>query len=169
MDLHKVTIHYDALASINIAEQEGILTVHTLMDCFANYPPIQEGFVLDFPTIRKYQEKSESMKRKVQKNKRMYKLQNFHGVNLVMMIKNKENKEDKIYIPNDMLKLLVKWYHDSMAHIEGANRLQTTIQRHFYNPKLHEAVKEYVMNCDECQRYKRGSTQYGYLSAQETP
>ena len=38
--------------------------IQTLMDCFINYPAIDQGFILDFPTIRKYQEESNSMKKK---------------------------------------------------------------------------------------------------------
>ena len=42
------------------------------------------------------------------KNKKLYKLQNFNGINLVMYMKNKEHKEDKIFVPDEMLKSLLK-------------------------------------------------------------
>lgn len=56
-----------------------------------------------------------------------------------------------------------------MSHVEGMDRLETTLSRHFYNPKLKNIAKDMVANCKACQKNKRGSKAYGKLSTREAP
>ncbi|KAG7345621.1 reverse transcriptase RNA-dependent DNA polymerase [Nitzschia inconspicua] len=79
----------------------------------------------------------------------------------------KDGEEPKICIPDEMLSWLVKYYHEISAHVEGATRLEKTIRRHYFHPKLSEAVQKLVLSCDTCQKNKRGSKTYGQLAPRE--
>ena len=63
----------------------------------------------------------------------------------------------------------VKWYHAAMLHAEGMERLEQTIRRHFFHPRLRETVREVVRSCEVCQKMKRDSStqQYGELAPRE--
>ncbi|KAG7358150.1 hypothetical protein IV203_014737 [Nitzschia inconspicua] len=63
-----------------------------------------------------------------------------------------------------MLSRLVKYYHEISAHVEGATRLEQTIRRHYFHPKLSEADPNLVLSCDTCQKNKRGSKTNGQLA-----
>ncbi|KAG7345366.1 reverse transcriptase RNA-dependent DNA polymerase [Nitzschia inconspicua] len=79
----------------------------------------------------------------------------------------KDGEEPKICIPDEMLSRLVKYYHEISAHVEGATRLEKTIRRHYFHPKLSEALQKLVLSCDTCQKNKRGSKTYGQLAPRE--
>ena len=54
-----------------------------------------------------------------------------------------------------------------MAHVEGASRLERNIRRHFYHPDITKVINNIVKGCEECQKYKRGSRQYGLLAPRD--
>ena len=52
----------------------------------------------------------------------------------------------QIVIPNDMLEGLVCWYHHSTVHALGTTHLYTTIQQHFFHPKVRSEIQQQVKN-----------------------
>ncbi|CAB9529899.1 unknown protein [Seminavis robusta] len=46
-----------------------------------------------------------------------------------------QNDEDKIVLTKELLPKLVSFYHKSMAHVEGMDRLEQTIKTHFYHTR----------------------------------
>ncbi|KAL7577435.1 hypothetical protein ACA910_004721 [Epithemia clementina (nom. ined.)] len=77
------------------------------------------------------------------------------------------DQEWKIVVSNKMLPPLVAWYHKVTAHVEGQNRLKTTISQHFFHPALHKEITQQLQACDICARHKASSIAYGDLAPQE--
>ena len=66
-----------------------------------------------------------------------------------------------------MLPKFIKWYHETMAHVEGSSRIERTLKRHYYHPQMDEEINKLIQSCEACQKYKRGSRQYGELSPRD--
>ena len=61
--------------------------------------------------------------------------------------------EYRIFVPKDLREGIMEWYHLALMH-PGAGRMEASIRRCFTWPNCREDVRNYVKNCDECQRYK---------------
>ncbi|KAG7372073.1 hypothetical protein IV203_018216 [Nitzschia inconspicua] len=117
-----------------------------------------------FDTVHEYQFRDRGLQSCVN-SRQEYQRHLYGSKTLVTYCKNGE--EPKICIPDEMLSRLVKYYHEISAHVEGATRLEQTIRRHYFHPKLSEAVQKLVLSCDTCQKNKRGSKTYGQLAPRE--
>ena len=80
----------------------------------------------------------------------------------------KEGSPWKIYLPQQLLRSTIQWYHVSLGHI-GSSRLSDTLRMHFYHPKLQQECDDLVEKCDPCQRYKNVGRGHGSLAAREAP
>lgn len=47
------------------------------------------------------------------------------------------------------------------------DRLEATIRRHFYHPRLRQEIRQQIGTCDTCQRMKRDGQQFGNLAPRE--
>ena len=75
----------------------------------------------------------------------------------------------KIAVPSVMLPKLVHWYHLATAHVQGMDRLEATIRRHFYHPQLRATVQAELQNCSLCPKLRRGHRQHGQLAPRQAP
>ena len=71
-----------------------------------------------------------------------------------------------IYIPDELLPALIRWYHYVTGHA-GQTRLLQTIASRWYHPQLRVAVNNLVRSCEVCQRYKQSGPGYGLLPPRE--
>jgi len=135
-----------------------------LADCLLEYPTFDpEGrSPFHFETIRHYQQLSEPLKQQL--NSGLYRLRRFGNTDLICQL---EQYGDRIILSDEMLPRLVRWYHLATAHIEGINRLEATIGRHFYHPALRQEIQRQISVCHSCQINKRGGYQYGELAPRE--
>ena len=65
--------------------------------------------------------------------------------------------QGKIWIPNDeglKTSLIRKCHDDSLAEHEGTAKTTELVSRQYYQPRMRETSKQYVKNCDICQRSK---------------
>ena len=123
-------------------------------------------FPLSFNIIDCYQQYHPSLTEKL--NCAKYKKGSFHGSrNTIKLVTYK----DKIIIPQNFQKYVVKWYHMYLLHT-GMDRTESMIRQHFYWPGIREAVQKEVMVCDTWQHTKWSTKKYGKLPAEleeETP
>ena len=72
-----------------------------------------------------------------------------------------QNGVDKIVLTQEMLPRVVKYYHEVVAHAEGAGRLSQTIRQHFWHKDIDKECKRQVGECLTCMKMKRGGKVYG--------
>ena len=135
-----------------------------LADCLLEYPTFDpEGRMpFHFQTIRHYQQQSERLKQHL--NNGLYCVKRFGNADLICQL---EQNGGRIVLSDEILPRLVRWYHLTTTHIEGINRLEATIGRHFYHPALRQEIQRQISVCHTCQINKRGGYQYGELAPRE--
>ena len=140
-----------------------------LVDCLMEYPVFDEQakarHPFQFETIQWYQQQCNDTKQLLQLQPAIYKMQQFGDSQLICQME--KPAEPKIVLSNYMMPLLVKYYHESSAHAEGADRLTATICRHFHHPGLRQEIKNQIGPCKLCQQYKRHGGSYGELAPRE--
>ncbi|CAB9499057.1 Inherit from COG: Retrotransposon protein [Seminavis robusta] len=72
----------------------------------------------------------------------------------------RQNDEDKIVLTKELLPKLVSFYHKSMAHVEGMDRLEQTIKTHFYHRGIRDEVRKQIEQCEACAKNKRARRAY---------
>ena len=70
--------------------------------------------------------------------------------------------KDKIYVPKNIRKDTMEWYHNYLCH-PGITRLTKTLRRLFYWPGLDKDVKQHIKSCSTCRFTKLRSKKYGKL------
>ena len=138
-----------------------------LAECLLVHPEFDEHdrYPFQFETIRHYQQNCQALKQKLQQFPEHYKETTFGTTSLICY---RQDNEDKICLTAEILPKVITWYHEATAHVEGISRMEQNLKRHFYHPRMHEKVKEVLSSCVDCQKYKRGSRQYGHLAPRDT-
>ena len=81
--------------------------------------------------------------------------------------------QGKIWIPNDeelRTSLIRRNHDDPLAGHEGTAKTTEGVSRQYYWPEMRETIKQYVKNCDICQRSKVvRHAPYGILQPNEVP
>jgi len=81
--------------------------------------------------------------------------------------------QGKIWIPNNerIRTNLIRRHHDILqAGHRGTAKTTELVQRKYYWPKMRETIKQYVKNCDVCQRTKVvRQAPYGLMKPNEAP
>jgi transposase InsO family protein len=79
--------------------------------------------------------------------------------------------EDKLYIPSSMRSEWIQNEHDSpLAGHPGHLKTFDLVNRHFYWPKMHKDIMNYVARCEVCQRAKHDTQRpQGLLNPLEVP
>jgi hypothetical protein len=72
------------------------------------------------------------------------------------------NYDNKIYIPIQLIKRIVSWYHTYLQHPE-ITRMEATLRQNLTWPNLKKDVEAAVKNCHECQIGKKVRKKYGDL------
>lgn len=129
-------------------------------ECFLEHPVFDEHGRLpfQFETLKEYQERcSELQSMPCIFPDRFVKVR-FNQTELICF---RQNDEDRIVLTHDLLPRVVKYYHESMAHAEGAERLSKTIKRHYYHRDIDSLCKRHVQECTQCAKSRRGGKIYG--------
>ena len=137
-----------------------------LADCFLVYPYFDSDRRHPFrmETIAYYQKKCEKTQALLEKDPKTYQLKQMGDAQVLMYC---VADTFKVVLTDEMLPLVVKWLHKATAHAQGVTRLESTLKRTFYNPKIASAVRSEVANCTECQKNKKDGRQYGDLAPRE--
>ncbi len=73
----------------------------------------------------------------------------------------RQNDVDRIVLTHELLPKVIKYYHESMAHAEGAGRLSKSIRQHFHHKDIEKQCKQHVQECTKCAKARRGGRVYG--------
>lgn len=79
----------------------------------------------------------------------------------VLMYRKNNNSSPKIYLPSNLLDMVFKYFHNSMAgsHM-GIYKTVQRITQYFYRPNLANEIKQKVKDCDLCYQGKPASKIY---------
>jgi hypothetical protein len=80
-------------------------------------------------------------------------------------------RKGMLWVPCGLVPSVLKSEHDSkIAGHFGQDKTIELVRRHFWWPKMNEAIVDYIRSCPDCQRDKsRRHRQYGLLSPLELP
>ena len=70
--------------------------------------------------------------------------------------------KNKIYVPQDLARLIIQWYHNALNH-PGIERTKKTYDVHFFTPYITEIIKEVCSKCELCQKNKLSNINYGLI------
>ena len=84
--------------------------------------------------------------------------------NLLLIVSRPSDKSTawKIVIPVTLVQPTLEWFHHTLNH-PGSTRMLSTINKHFWFPKMRIKVEEHVKTCDICQRIKGPFPKLGKL------
>ena len=75
----------------------------------------------------------------------------------------------KIALPSNMLGPLIQWYHKTLAHAPGMDRLEALVKRTFYHPKIRDACRSIVSSCPISLMVRTTYKPYGHLAPRNAP
>lgn len=70
-------------------------------------------------------------------------------------------------IPKNLKQKIISWYHEILVH-PGVDRKEKTISQHFYWTGMQKDIKQFIKNCQLCQKLKKRTKKYGHLPGKET-
>ena len=70
----------------------------------------------------------------------------------------------KIALPSNMLGPLIHWYHRTLAHAPGMDRLEVLLKCTFYHPMIHDACRSIISNCPISPMVHTTYKTYGHLA-----
>ena len=121
-----------------------------------------------YETIKYYQDKDDTVKQLPMNQPTEYTHQQFGDVSLVC--KTLSHDTHSIVLTDEMLPRIVNWYHELTVHSEGMDRLEISIRRHFYHPKLRDEVRRFITACKVCAMNKKdGLSNQGQLAPRQVP
>ena len=85
--------------------------------------------------------------------------ENRSGIKLIV-------KNDKIYIPEQLQKRVVEWYHVQLNH-PGFTQTEETLRQQYTWKNMHGAIWSICRKCDRWQRTKVHHIKYGFLPEKE--
>ncbi|CAB9531086.1 Inherit from COG: Retrotransposon protein [Seminavis robusta] len=112
----------------------------------------------NFSVLAEYQAASAALQQTVVDNPERFFKKKFGNSELICFC---QNDEDKIVLTKELLPKLVSFYHKSMAHVEGMDRLEQTIKTHFYHRGTRDEVRKQIEQCKACAKNKRARRAYG--------
>ncbi len=83
---------------------------------------------------------------------------------IVCYMKDPNQPNWKIALPESMVVDTVKWFHQVMGH-PGEKRLRETLDQRYYHPRLCYHIDK--LKCKYCQKHKLAGCGYGLLPKQE--
>ena len=169
-DNHEVVTHEVRMTECHMAE--GPKSPHEtpvdpyVNDLFLLCPSFDArmGFC-DFETMHRYQREDTNLLHTSQSNPDLFE-QTLGGYPIICL---KHDPNWKIIAPTNMLPRLINFYHETLAHSEGADRLCHNLARIFHHPRLKETVHDTISNCDICERMKPSVHNFGKLPPRIVP
>jgi len=139
-----------------------------LLQCMLNYPEIemQEPFLLDYGYLSAAQSRDPQLIQKIEQDSEHF---NWLLVapQLRLVAHRKEPGDNpKICIPDELLSKFIQFYHLALAHA-GMNKVNQTMTTHFWSSNLMKQIKQYIQNCEICQKSKLPGKSYGHLAPRQ--
>ena len=137
-----------------------------IAECFLEHPTFDaEGRLpFQFNTLQEYQERSAELQSLPDVYPDRFARVDFNDSKLICF---RQNASDKIVLTNELVPKVIKYYHESMAHAEGAERLSKTIQQHFHHREIEKLCREHIKTCEACVKARRGGRVYGEAAARD--
>ena len=138
-----------------------------LLDCFVNLPASSGvPFVLDYKSIADAQLGDARLQDLRQKQPDSFVDQLLAPNTNVVCYIPQPNAPWKIYLPTQLLRSAINWYHLALGHI-GQNRLHDSMAQHLYHPDLRSTIEDVVTRCVTCQEEKNVLRGHGQLAPRE--
>jgi hypothetical protein len=139
----------------------------TVEQCYPNLPEdMFEDNHLDLENIKEIQDHDEKLMQSMVKYPEWYSCKSINNVEDILCYnKPGDNPANcKIALPEDLIKLTFKWYHQVTGQPEN-KRLYGQLGQRYPHRDLHRMVDN--LNCDLCQRNILDSKGYGFLPEHE--
>ncbi len=139
----------------------------TVEQCYLNLPEdMVEDNPLDLENIKVRQDHDEKLMQLTVKYPEWYSCKTSNDVdNILCYTKPGDNPANwKIALPKDLIKSIIKWYHQVTGH-PGSKRHYGQLRQRYYHRDLCQMVNN--LNCDFCQRNKFDCKGYGFLPEHE--
>jgi hypothetical protein len=139
----------------------------TVEQCYPNLPEdMFEDNPLDLENIQERQDHDEKFIQSAVKHPEWYSCKSIKNVeDILCYTKPGDNPANwKNALPQDLVKLTFKWYHQITGY-PGSKRLYGQLGQRYHHRDLHQMVDN--LNCDLCQRNKPDSKGYGFLPEPE--
>ncbi len=120
----------------------------------------------DMENIKERQDHDEKLMQSAVKYPEWYSHKSINNVeDILCYTKSGDNlANQKIALPEDLIKLTFKWYNQVTGH-PGSKKLYRQLGQRYYHIDLHRMVDN--LNCDFCQRNKQDGEGYGFLPEHE--
>ncbi|KAK3914883.1 Transposon Tf2-6 polyprotein [Frankliniella fusca] len=80
------------------------------------------------------------------------------GSGVLYKLRDHKYREDRIYAPKGIRKILLESYHSSIFSCHpGYHRMLGTLSKDYYWPSMYKDVREFVKKCISCQQRKPGA------------
>ena len=129
-------------------------------DVFANRSEEEEYYPLTVSEIAESQQNDTGLQEDLRKSKRHLALRVIEGTEVIVY------KGNRLYIPKDLRKRAVVWYHHALQH-PGHTRQEETMSATMYWSGIRTDIRKHVKSCVNCQKNKNSSQQYGKLPEKE--
>ena len=130
-------------------------TSETLSEMFAQTTLDREVFPVNFSVLASFQQRDQDLQALVETDPNVSR-KIFRGGEQLICFK------DRIYVPKELRKHVVDWYHTYLMH-PGETRMEETIAQHLYWPNIRSSVTNKVKSCPSCQKAKGKRLKYGQL------
>jgi hypothetical protein len=127
----------------------------------------QNRHPFQFETLQLYQSKDQNLMALPTLKPTEFQFQQFGTAQLVVRVH--DVPRSLIVLSDEMLPRIVTYYHLLTNHSEGMTKLEASIRRHFWNPRLRDEIRTQLNACDICKTMKKGSSREGQLAPREVP
>ena len=126
----------------------------------------QRSLPFHFATIHHYQQRDPWLQKASKQDERFY----TQCLGSFKIICYRDSSPDwKIALPSNMLGPLIHWYHKTLAHAPGMDRLEALVKRTFYHPKIRDACRSIVSSCPISPMVRTTYKPYGHLAPRNAP
>lgn len=123
---------------------------------------ILTDYPLAYTDIREHQKHDSEIVELTSKIKRGEKVSHLLIQQGVLMFKPPNKSKGRIVVPAELRKMILHYYHNSVStgcHL-GMSKTMNKIRRYFYWDRLYEDVRNYVKECEVCNRSKQAQRIY---------
>jgi len=132
-----------------------LMAEHLDYECFINIP-VGTVYPMSYRSIRHSQAQCGQLKQLRLSNPNEYRMEKV--TNEIELIYH----NNKIFIPLDLARSILEWYHNALNHI-GEEKMYQTYSQHFYTKNVRHIIKEICSQCHVCQVNKISTINYGLL------
>ena len=131
-----------------------------------NYPREDEllhhnnEYPLSINIIHQHQQNDQQLMSKVDRDSNFFRLPLYQHE--IIVFQPTPEHPTRIAIPITLEQRAIHWLHSVLGHA-GQSKLAKTLSRHYWFPKMHEKISDFIQRCEYCQRYKRATVRYAQV------